>query len=120
MLKDYDMSFIHHPGKVNAVADDLCRMTIGNVSYVRESKKDLVKDVHRIFRMGVRLEDSLNGGFMVHHNSKSSFVFKVKFRQHLDQSLMELKELAHRKNNESFSFGGMVFMGIKKGCVFPM
>ena len=30
----------------------------------------IVKDVHRFARLGVRLEDSPNGGFMVHHNSK--------------------------------------------------
>ena len=53
-------------------------MTMGSVSDVEEAKKDLVKDVHRLARLGVRLEDSPNGGFMVHHNSESSLVVKVK------------------------------------------
>ena len=51
----------------------------------------------------MRLEDSLNGGFMVHHNSESSLVVEVKFKQHLDQSLKELKESVLGKFNESFS-----------------
>ena len=56
------------------VADVLSCMTMGSVSHVEESKKDLFKDVHRLARLGVRLEDSPNGVFMVHHNSESSLV----------------------------------------------
>ena len=48
------------------------------MSHVEEAKKDLVKDVHRLARLGVRLEDSPNGGFVVHHNSESSSVVDVK------------------------------------------
>ena len=40
----------------------------GSVSHVEEEKKELVKYVHRLSRLGVRLEYSLSGGFMVHHN----------------------------------------------------
>ena len=45
-------------------------MTMGSVSHVEESKKDLVKYVHRLARLGARLEDSSNGSFMVHHPSR--------------------------------------------------
>ena len=45
---------------------------------------------------------------MVHHNFESSFVVEVKSKQHLDQSLMELKESVLIKLNESFSLGRMV------------
>ena len=47
-------------------------LLIGYVSHIDEVKKDLVRDVHRLARLGVRLEDSPNGGFIVHHNSKLS------------------------------------------------
>ena len=87
------------PGKANVVADALSRMIISNVSHVEEAKKDLVKDVNRMARLGVRLEHSLNGGFMVHHNSESSLVVEVKSKQHLDQPLMELKESVLGKLN---------------------
>ena len=43
-------------------------------------------------QFGVILEYSQNGGFMVHHNSDSSMVVKVKYKKHLGQSLMDLKE----------------------------
>ncbi|TMX04583.1 hypothetical protein EJD97_007266 [Solanum chilense] len=43
-------------------------------------------------RLGVRFEDCPNGGFMVHQNSGSSLVIEVKSKQHVDQTLMQLKE----------------------------
>ena len=74
MLKDYDMSVHYHPSKSYVVADGLCRMTMGSVSHINESNKDLEKDVQRLVRLGVRLEIFLNGGFMVHYNSESSLI----------------------------------------------
>ena len=42
---------------------------------------------------------------MVHHNSESSLVVNVKFKQHLYPLLRELKESVLSKFNESFSQG---------------
>ena len=46
---------------------------------------------------------------MVHHNFESSVEVKVKSKQHLDQTLMELKESVIGKPNESFYVRGMVY-----------
>ena len=47
---------------------------------------------HRLTRLGVRLESALDGGDIVHHNSESSLVVKVKSKQqHIDIALIELK-----------------------------
>ena len=54
-------------------------------------------------RLGVRIEDSLNGGIVVYHNSESSFVVEVKSKKHLGPLLMEFKELVLWNMNESFS-----------------
>ena len=70
---------------------------------MEEEKKDLVKDVHWLACLVVQLEDSPDGGFMVHHNFESSLVVEMKSKQHLDPSLMELKESVLGKNNESFA-----------------
>ena len=59
-------------------------MTMGSVTHVEEAKKYLVKDVHGLAQFGVRLEDSPNGCFMVHHNSELSLVVEVKSKEHLD------------------------------------
>ena len=114
------MSVLYHPGKANIVADALSRMTMGSVSHIDEHMTYLVRDVHRLFRLGVRFEDSQNGGFMVHHSSDSSLVVEVKSKQHLDQALMELNESVLGKLNKSLSLRGMVYSGTKGGYVFPI
>ena len=106
LLKDYDMSVLYHPEKDNVVVDALSHMTMGSVSHVYEGKNDLVKDVHRLARLGVRLEDSPNGDFILHHNSDSSLVVELKSKQHIDQPLIEMKESVLRNLNESFFLRG--------------
>ena len=65
------MSVPNHPVKANVVADALSRMTKVSVSHVEEKNKELVKDVHRLARLGKQLEDSPNRGIKVHNNSDS-------------------------------------------------
>ena len=65
-----------------------------------------MKDVHRLPRLVVRLEDSLNGDFMVQHDYESYLVVEVKSKQHLDPLFMELKESVLGKLNKSFPQGG--------------
>ena len=57
MLKDYDINVLYHPDKANIVLDALSCMTMGSVSHIEEGKKNIVKDVHRLAKLGVRLED---------------------------------------------------------------
>ena len=70
IVEDYDMSVLYHPGKANVVAYFLSRVSMGCFSYVEESKGDLIKYFHRLFRFGVQIEDSSNDGFVIHHNSE--------------------------------------------------
>ena len=45
----------YHPGKVKVVADALSRLSMGSVAHVEKERKELVKNVHRLRRLGVRL-----------------------------------------------------------------
>ena len=72
-------------------------------------QKKLVKDVHRLVHLGVILEDSPNGDFMVNHNFESSLVVELKSKKHVDPSLMDLKESVLGMPNKLFSLGVMVF-----------
>ena len=51
------------------------------------------------------LEDSPNGGFLVHHYTESYLVVVVKSKQHLHQSLIELKGSVLSKLIQSLSLG---------------
>ena len=55
LLKHYDMSIFYCPGKANVIADAGSRMTMGSVFHIDEAKKDLVRDSHRLGRLGLRL-----------------------------------------------------------------
>ena len=61
-LIDYDMSVHYHPSKANVVADALSRLSLGSVAHVEEENKELVKDVHRLARLGVRLMSISDNG----------------------------------------------------------
>ena len=51
LFKDYDMSILYHPGKVNVVVDALSRFSMGSTSHVKEEKRELSKDVDILARL---------------------------------------------------------------------
>lgn len=114
------MSVIYHPRKANVVADALSRVSMDSVTHVVDDKKDLVKEVYWLARLGVRLEDSPKGCFIIFHNSKSSLVVGVKSKQNLDPLLMYLKETVLSKYNESFSQGEDGCLRTNEDCVYRM
>ena len=70
-LKDYDMSVHYKPAKVNVVADALSRLSMGSVDHVEEKRKELVKDVHTIARLGVCLMSISDSGVIVQNEAES-------------------------------------------------
>ena len=77
LLKHYDMNVHYHPCKANVVADALSRLSMETTTHVEGEKKELVKDIRRLARLGVRFVDSTSGSVSVHPSSKSSLVVKV-------------------------------------------
>ena len=106
MSKAYDMNVHYHPGKANIVADVLCRMSMGSTTPVEDGQKELVKDIHRLDRLGVRLVDSTSGGVSLHPSFKLFLVVGVKRGEHLDPMLMEWKNSVLMKMNDLFTFEG--------------
>ena len=47
----------------------LSKVSMGTLTHMVDDKKKLVIVVHRLACLGVRLEDSPKGGFVVCHNS---------------------------------------------------
>ena len=66
LLKDYDMNVHYHLGKANIIADALSRMSMESTAHFEDEKKELVKDVNRLARLGVRLVDSSTEDVSVH------------------------------------------------------
>ena len=106
MLKDYDMSILYHPGKANVVADALSRFSMGSSAHVEEEKKELVREVHQLARLGVRLDESNGGGVFVQNGAASSLVVEVKEKQDQDPILLQLKEDVLKQKVMAFTQGG--------------
>ena len=100
------MSFHYDPRMANNVDDALSRLSTKSTTHVDDDNKVLVKDVHRLARLGVRLIDSTSGGFSVHPISESSLVAEVKKGWHLYPMFMEFKDSVQVHMNESFAVGG--------------
>ncbi|KAH0695924.1 hypothetical protein KY289_013406 [Solanum tuberosum] len=102
-LKIHEKNYPTHDLELVAVV--FCFENMETLSPWEDEKKELVRDVHRLARLGVQLVDSTKGRFIVHHSSESSFVVDVKSKQHLDPILMELKESILNKSVEVLSQG---------------
>ena len=85
--------------------------------HIYDQKKELVKEVHQLARLGVGLVDTLSGEVTVYSSSESSFVVDIKAKQHLDPVLMELRYSVMSKLNESFSLGEMVCLDTRADYV---
>ncbi|WMV38162.1 hypothetical protein MTR67_031547 [Solanum verrucosum] len=79
---------------------------MGSVADIEDSRKELVRDVHRLARMSVLLVDSTKGHVVFQNGLESSFVANVKAKQGLDPTLVKLKEVVLKQSVESFSLGG--------------
>ena len=65
---------------------------MGSTTPIEDEKKELVKDINRLERLGVLFVDYTSGGMSVHRSFKSTLVVEVKKGQQLDHVVMELKE----------------------------
>ena len=68
------MSVYYHPGKANVVVDALSTLSMGSVAHVEEERKELVKDVHRLARLGVCLMSISDSGVTVQNGVKRILV----------------------------------------------
>ena len=68
---------------------------MGSVAHVKEERKELVKDVHKLARLGVCLMSILGSGVTVLNGAESSLVVEVKKKQDSDPILLELKGAFH-------------------------
>ena len=100
------MSVHYYPGKANVIVDDLSRLSMGSITHVEEKRREIVKDIHRLARLGVLLMSISDNGIKVHNGVESSLVVEVNENQKSDQMLLELKGVGHNQRVEVFSQGG--------------
>ncbi|XP_069155785.1 uncharacterized protein [Solanum lycopersicum] len=79
---------------------------MGSVAHLEEEMNELVKDVHRLTHLGVRLMSISDNGVTARNGAKYSFLVEVKENQDSDPILLELKGAVHNQRVEVFSQGG--------------
>ena len=87
------------------MADSLSILSLGNVAHIEEKRNELVKDVQRLARLGVRLMSILDSGVTVQNRDELSLVVEVKENQDSDPILLELKGVVHNQRVEVFPKG---------------
>ena len=70
-------------------------------------KKELVKDVHRLSRLGVLLMSISDSGVTVQNGQICSLIVEVKEKQNRCLILLKLKGAFHNQRVEVFSKGGV-------------
>ena len=56
LLKDYDYQILYHPKKANVMADALSKKSMGSLAHIAEQKKEMVKELCKLFGEGLSLE----------------------------------------------------------------
>lgn len=76
---------------------------MGCLAYLDESKRPIVKEVHRLASLEVRLMDSDQGSVVVQNRVDSSLVVEIKEKQY--DYLVKLKEEIHKNKTTTFALG---------------
>ena len=85
------MSVHYHPGKENLVSYGVTTLSMGSVAHVEEERKELVKDVQRLARLGVCLISISDNVVTVQNGAESSLVVKVKKSKTMIQFFLNLR-----------------------------
>ena len=102
------------------MADALSRLYMGSVAHVEEKREELVKDVHSVARLGVRLMSISDNGVIVQNGAESSLVVEVREKQESDPIFLKLKGGVNNQRVEVFSQEGEIYFTTKVDCVFQI
>lgn len=66
LQKNYNISVLYHLEKENMVIDALSRKFMNSITHVKDERKRLVRDVHRLTHFDMRLSDFKEEGRDIH------------------------------------------------------
>ncbi|MDV3192745.1 MAG: hypothetical protein Q8840_02185, partial [Sweet potato little leaf phytoplasma] len=91
LRKDYDINSLYHLSKGNIIADTLNRLSMGILVHLPPVQREIVRDIHKLANVGVRLVDSEDGGVVVLNSAESSLMASIKQRQYDDPLFFQYK-----------------------------
>ena len=84
LLKDYDCQFLYHLGKANVVVDTLGRRSMESLAHVAEQKKEMVKELCRLFSEGLSLKMPETQSMIVQFRVRSKLIDEIIAAQTVD------------------------------------
>ena len=78
LLKDYDCTILYHLKKANVVADTLSHKSMGNLVHIIETKRSLIREIHRLEADGVKFEIKEPETLLAHIELRSSLLDQIK------------------------------------------
>ncbi|EOY31663.1 CCHC-type integrase [Theobroma cacao] len=105
LLKDYDCTILYHPGKANVVADALSRKSMGSLAHISIGRRSLVREIHSLGDIGVRLEVAETNALLAHFRVRPILMDRIKEAQSKDEFVIKALEDPQGRKGKMFTKG---------------
>ncbi|WRX08485.1 Integrase zinc-binding domain - like 4 [Theobroma cacao] len=105
LLKNYDCTILYHPGKANVVVDALSQKSLGSLAHISTSRRSLVREIHSLGDIGVRLEVTETNALLAHFRVRPILMDKIKETQRKDEFVTKALEDPQGRKGKMFTKG---------------
>ncbi|EOY08454.1 DNA/RNA polymerases superfamily protein [Theobroma cacao] len=105
LLKDYDCTILYHPGKASVVADALGQKSMGSLAHISICRRSLVREIHSLGDMGVRLEVAETNALLAHFRVRPILMDRIKEAQSKDEFVIKALEDPRGRKGKMFTKG---------------
>ncbi|EOY20325.1 Retrotransposon protein, Ty3-gypsy subclass, putative [Theobroma cacao] len=103
--RDYDCTILYHPGKANVVADALSRKSMGSLAHISIGRRSLVREIHSLGDIGVRLEVAETNALLAHFRVRPILMDRIKEAQSKDEFVIKALEDPQGRKGKMFTKG---------------
>ncbi|XP_060171505.1 uncharacterized protein LOC132602743 [Lycium barbarum] len=121
LLKDYDITIVYHPGKVNVVANALSRKaeSMGSLARFPMSERPLAMEVQTLANCLVQLDLSHSGQVFACLEARSSLLKEIRTRQFEDPQLCKIHDKVLRGEAKEAVLNSEGFLRMKGRLCVP-
>ena len=89
LIKDHDLQILYHPGRANTVANALSRKSIGNLSCLLTSQKELLRDLEK---NEIEIVMREHGGILATISAQPAIIEEIKEKQPQNEFLKKIMD----------------------------
>ena len=117
LLKDYDYQILYHPRKANVVADALSKKSMGSLAHVAEKKKEMVKELCKLFSEGLSLEMTETQPMITQFWVRSKLIDEIRAAQITDVECQKVVDRVRRGQEKRYRISNEMLMLDNRVCV---